>query len=267
VFFIHPTTLTGANGSKDWNASIADQELNNRTDASTIRFQASIFNTAGRVYAPRYQQAHLHSYYGTDRNSGKKALDLAYNDVKTAFQYYLEHEHQGRPFIIASHSQGSTHAKRLIKELIDSSVLKDKMVVAYLIGVAIFKDEFKNIQPCQHPQDTGCSISWRTFRDDIDPSDYKTSDKILATNPLSWKTTEEYIPKTENKGAILRDFDKIYLELVDARVDNGILKVSKPKFPGSVFYTTKNYHIPDLNFFYFNIRENAVQRVEAFINR
>ncbi len=267
VFFIHPTTLTGANGSKDWNASISDQELNESTDVSTIRFQASIFNAAGRVYAPRYQQAHLHSYYGTDKNSGKKALDLAYTDVKAAFQYYLEHKHQNRPFIIASHSQGSTHAKRLIKEFVDTTALRDKMVAAYLVGVVIFKDEFTNIKPCKHPLDTGCSISWRTFREDIDPSDYKTNEKVLATNPLSWKTSEEYIPKTENKGAILRNFDKIYPQLVDARVDNGVLKVSKPKFPGSVFYTTKNYHIPDLNFFYFNIRENAVQRVEAFINR
>ena len=36
---------------------------------------------------------------------------------KAAFQYYLEHYNNGRPFIIASHSQGTYHAKRLITGL------------------------------------------------------------------------------------------------------------------------------------------------------
>ena len=90
---------------------------------------------------------------------------------------------------------------------------------------------------------------------------------ILATNPLSWKTNDIYVPKTENKGSILWDIDKIYDELVDAQVDNGIVKVSKPSFFGSVFYTTKNYHIPDLNFFYFNTRENAVLRAKTYLSK
>ena len=265
VFFIHPTTLTGSEGRTSWNANILDPKLNTRTDESTIRFQASIFNKAGKVYAPRYRQAHLHAYNSDDEASGQRALGLAYKDVKAAFNYYLEHHHQDRPFIIASHSQGTTHAKRLIKELVDTTALRENMVAAYLIGIAVFKDEFQNISPCTSPTDTGCSISWRTFRKDIEPTAYKTNERVLATNPLSWKTTHEYIPKSLNKGTILQDFDNIYPELVDAQVDNGILKVSKPSFFGSLFYTTKNYHIPDLNFFYFNIQENAVERVTEFI--
>lgn len=265
VFFVHPTTLTGSQGETVWNAAIDNAALNAKTDASTIQFQASIFNAAGKVYAPRYRQAHLQAYYGDDKSSGEKALALAYQDVKAAFIQYLDNYHNDHPFIIASHSQGTTHAKRLIKELIDTTALREKMVAAYLVGVAVFKDEFTHIKPCENPLDTGCSISWRTFRKDIDPSEYKTNERVLATNPLSWKTTEEYVPKTKNKGTVLRDFDKIYPELVDAQVDNGVLKVSKPQFFGSLFYTTKNYHVPDLNFFYFNIRENAVGRAQQFL--
>jgi len=85
----------------------------------------------------------------------------------------------------------------------------------------------------------------------------------LATNPLSWKTDTAYVSKDQNKGTILRDFDKIYDNLVDAQVDNGILKVSKPQFFGSIFYTTKNYHIPDLNFFYFNIQEGITSKLKV----
>ena len=53
-------------------------------------------------------------------------------DVKAAFQYYLEHYNNGRPIIIASHSQGTTHAKRLLKEFFDGTALQHQLVAAYL---------------------------------------------------------------------------------------------------------------------------------------
>jgi len=165
---------------------------------------------------------------------------------------------------LASHSQGTTHAKKLITELIDNQPLQKQLIAAYLIGIIVNKNEFKTISPCENAEETGCTISWRTFRKDIEPENVKTSPDFLATNPLSWKTDAVHVPKSENKGTILRDIDKIYKELVDAQVDNGILKVSKPSFFGSIFYTTKNYHIADLNFFYFNTKENAELRVKKY---
>ena len=47
------------------------------------------------------------------------ALDIAYQDCRDAFVYYINHFNQGRPFIIASHSQGSLHATRLLLDLFD----------------------------------------------------------------------------------------------------------------------------------------------------
>lgn len=266
VFFLHPTTLTGHEGEIYWNAEVDDQLLNQRTDKSTILLQGSIFNAAGKVYAPRYQQAHIEAFYTQDTVSKNKALDLAYQDVKRSFLYYLNNWNDGRPFIIASHSQGTIHAKRVIKEFIDGQALQEQLIAAYLIGIAIKQDEFEHIRPCQEATDVNCMISWRTFRKDIEDDDYYTADNLLVTNPLSWKTDTTYVSKEMNKGAILRNVDVIYEELVDARIDNGILKVTKPSFFGSVFYTTKNYHVPDLNFFYFNTRSNAKERVAAYLN-
>jgi hypothetical protein len=267
VFFVHPTTLTGYKGETYWNAQVDNVTINQRTDDTTIRLQASVFNTAGKVYAPRYQQAHIEAYYTDDKATGKKALDWAYQDVKAAFNYYLENLNKGRPFIIASHSQGTTHSKKLIAEFIDDKPLQQKLVAAYLIGIIVKKDEFKTIKPCENAEETGCTISWRTYKKDIEPENVLTSPDFLATNPLSWKTDTIYVPKSKNKGSILRNMNKVFDELVDAQVDNGILKVTKPKFFGSAFYTTKNYHIADLNFFYFNTQENAALRVQNYMQK
>lgn len=265
VFFIHPTTYTSYKGNLNWNASLDDTSLNEITDNGTILYQASSFNSAGRVYAPRYRQAHIESFYTYDRKEGNRALINAYADVKTAFEYYLKTENKGRNILIASHSQGTVHAKLLIKEFFDNNiVLKDRLVAAYLIGMPVNLDEFKNIKSCKTASEVNCFISWRTFRKDYSPGDIPFGDSIAVTNPLSWTTDEQYIDKSYNKGAILKKFDKVFSQLVDAQAKDGLLYVTKPKFPGSFLFTRKNYHIADINFFYFNVKENAAHRVGIF---
>jgi hypothetical protein len=266
VFFLHPTTYTGSEKShKHWNAPLNDHKLDKKTNEGTIRFQASAFNHAGRVFAPRYRQAHLHAYFTTDKKSARKAFDFAYDDIKLAFEYYLKYHHNNRPIIIASHSQGTTHAIRLIKEYFDQKPLKPKLVAAYLLGMPVRKNEFNSILPCQDSTDTGCTISWRTFKKDYTLKEADQKATILVTNPISWTLDHRYVPKSQNKGTLLYKFDKIYPNLVDAQVSDNILWASKPKFRGSIFLRTKNYHPADVNFYYFSIRDNAVLRVKSFI--
>ncbi len=262
VFFIYPTIYYGDKGEDQWNANVDDKKLNTKIDESTILFQASAFNQAGNIYSPRYRQAHISAYWSKDKASAKKAFDLAYEDVKTAFQYYLDHYNKSKPFIFASHSQGTTHAQRLMEEFIDGKTLKNKFVAAYLIGMPIEKNRFKDINVCEDENQTGCFVSWRTYKKGVDFTG--EHDDIAVVNPLSWTTNKDYVAKENNLGSVLRDFDKVYPKIVDAQVNNGILWVTKPKFPGSIFFTRKNYHIADINFYYFNIRENAKNRVGAF---
>jgi hypothetical protein len=265
VFFLHPTTYTGKAGENQWNADLKDPKVNLRTDQSSIRYQASIFNGAGKVYAPRYRQAHLKSYYTDKKSDAAKAFELAYQDVSAAFTYYLDHYNHGRPFIIAAHSQGTDHAKRLIAEYIDGKAIQDQLVVAYLVGFVVTENNFNHIKPCRLPDDIGCFCSWRTFKEGFIPRKVHFPDtNILVTNPVTWDTSKPESQKSEQLGGILRDFYKLYPDLVETKIFQDLLWVSKPKFPGSFFLTTKNYHIADYNFFYADVRQNAKNRVRSF---
>lgn len=266
VFFLHPTTYTGHRGETKWNAPFEAPKLNARTDAGTILHQASIFNGAGKIYAPRYRQAHLHAYYTKDQASAKAAFELAYSDVRNAFLYYLENYNEGRPIIIASHSQGTNHATLLLKEFFDGKKLNQQLVAAYLVGMPIQKDEFQNIPLCQNPEDIQCFCSWRTFKKGYLPKNLPHGDSIGVTNPLLWLSDESYADFSLNKGGILRNFDKGPKPgLTDARVKKGILWAAKPRFFGKIFITFKNYHIADFNLYYMNVRKNAQQRTAAFL--
>ena len=268
VFFIHPTSYVDQNRPLGWNASLNNLTVNQKTDNGSILFQASIFNEVGRVFAPRYRQANLAAYFPKnlqDSSNAIAAFELAYQDIKLAFEYFLLHNNNGRPIIIASHSQGSTHGKRLLKEFFDNSNLKNKLVVAYLVGMPIETDYLNNIKACISPIQTGCICSWRTYKEGYEPEFVqKEKFKAIVTNPLTWDSSKPIATRGLNKGGILLKFNKRVDKVTDAMVNGNVLWSNKPHFFGNVFYTTKNYHVADMNLYYMNIRENAAMRVKLF---
>ena len=269
VFFIHPTSfLKKTEKSDGWNADINDSAINLETDKGSILNQASIFNGAGKVYAPRYRQAFIYSYFAEDKESGRKALGLAYNDVKSAFDYYLEHYNNGRPFIIASHSQGTTHAIKLLQEYIDGKPLSEKLIAAYIVGMDVYDTLYTVLKPCGSANETGCYVTWRTYAYDYFPPGYvQPFREAVCTNPLTWTTHGELASRELNIGGVLWKFDNVIKNICDAQVKDGVLRIHEPRFRGRAFFNFKNYHIVDYNLFYFNVRENAINRTRNYFEK
>jgi hypothetical protein len=263
VFFIHPTTyLMGVT----WNGDLDNQFLNERTDQGTIKHQASVFNGCCKVYAPRYRQAIIHVFL-EETVEGKKALDLAYEDVVRSFTYYMEKWNQGRPFILASHSQGTLHGLRLLKEKISGTEYQKRMVAAYLVGFP-FNEKEVAIPICATESQTGCVVNWNSFlygkKSNRKTAEFESS---VCVNPLSWKKNEEPVSAEKNPGSVNRHFDQLYVGAVDAKCEGGYLWVHKPKMDGIItLQSGDNYHVMDYAFFYKSIRDNSIVRAKAFRN-
>ena len=263
VFFLHPTVYTMKMKEANLNAEIDDAYLNAKTDYSAILYQASAFNEF-RLFAPRYRQAHLRSYYSKS-DSAKIAFETAYSDIKNAFEYYLRVYNHGRPIIIAAHSQGSTHGMRLVKEFFEDKPLAQQLVAGYLVGMYIPADYFNSLKVCADSIQTSCICAWRTYRAGYTPGFVqKEKTSSLTVNPLSWNADDTYVSQKYNKGSLLRKFNVIYPNTADAKIHKGMLWTERPDFPGSWLLRMKNYHIADINLYYMNIRENLRQRVRAF---
>jgi len=264
VFFLYPTSFTSGSDT-GWNAAIDDEAINQKTDYSSILYQASAFNQYCRVFAPRYRQAHIRCFFIPDSVSAPY-FNLAYADIKAAFEEYLRSHNAGRPIIIAAHSQGTLHAGRLIREFFDGTKLQEQLVCAYLVGMPVPESYFRNIRPCPDSTSTGCFVSWRTFKSGYEGNDIIKAErvKMTVTNPLSWTRDEVFVPAAFNKGGILRSFNKLIPHVVSAQVHQNILWTSKPDMPGKFLLTTKNYHIGDINLFYLNIRENVATRIRSY---
>ncbi len=267
LFFIHPTTLTDYADTR-WNADIDDAALNSKTDYSTILYQASVFNEKCRVFAPRYRQAHIRAFY-IHTPEADSAFEIAYADVKEAFEFYLKNYNHNRPIIIASHSQGTKHAGRLLKEFFENKPLQKQLVCAYIIGMAMPVDYFTSLKPCSDSLATGCFVSWRTFKSESPEPQFILDEKFksVVINPLTWTNETSPVSSQLNKGGVLKNFNHIVPYVVSAQIHNNILWSSKPDVPGKVFYTQKNYHIGDINLFYMNIRENVTARINAYLKK
>jgi hypothetical protein len=262
VFYIYPTMYR--KGDK-WNADIYDADLNKRIDSKPVHFQASVFNGVGRIYAPRYRQAHINAYFTEDRNSADKAFDIAYDDVLTAFKYYLEHYNQGRPFILAGHSQGTTHARRLAKDMIDGKPLAKQLVAAYLVGMPIKPDLYEHLKPCETPEQVGCFVSWMSYKEGYEPKATAILQGGVIINPVTWQLgNNEPSPKSEHEGSVLANLNKKSPNSLTAKVHDGILWVKSKKFLTKLF---NDYHIVDYNLFWYDIRKHVAEQATQYFKQ
>jgi len=168
-FYVYPTVSMDKGGNSDMEAG--------PEETGVIRAQFARFASQCKVYAPLYRQATLTSLRAATTGS-PIAVDraLGYNDVKDAWNYYLEHDNNGRGFVLVGHSQGSGVLARLIAEEIDSKPVQSRLISALLLGtnLAVPKGKdvggaFKSIPVCRSNAQTGCVISYVSFRSTIPP--------------------------------------------------------------------------------------------------
>lgn len=262
VFYIYPTLNTDKKDIR-WNVSTNDNEQREKVLNKAVLMQASAFAKTAKIYVPYYRQAHVRSFIMQDKG-GKEALELAYQDVKNAFQWYLENFNKGRPIILVGHSQGTAHAIRLLSDFFDAKPLQEQLVAAYIPGMRVKQDQFETIKPMQRPYEIGGFVSWNTYKKGYYPKKDKDWYKgSVTTNPITWseakKTTLE-----QHKGFLYTN-GKIYSKALRVEITDGLVWSSNPKFPLRFFMSfLRNYHAGDINLFWQDIRENAHERVQSY---
>jgi hypothetical protein len=254
VFYIYPTLYRKGN---TWCADVNDEKLNKKLDKLPVKYQASPFNKVARVYAPRYRQAHIDSF-SDSTGVGRQALDFAYGDVKAAFEYYLKYYNNGRPIIIVSHSQGTCHARRLLKDYFDTPDMKKKLICAYVVGYGIFPEQYQLLKPCGNAAETNCYVTWSSFKEGYEPEEGSVLVGKVNVNPVSWKTDTV---TACGKGGILLSINRKKYYCTKAKVQGGYLSV-KTNMP--FVRKWKVMHLVDFNLFWQEIRENVALRAAEY---
>lgn len=283
VFFIHPTSYITTLGDAHWNAPLDDEDAN-ATALRLVRGQASAFSAAGNVWAPRYRQANYGAFM-TDGPEGDKALDAAYRDVALAFAAFLKANPTG-PLILAAHSQGSRHLLQLLREQIARKPVSARIAAAYAVGwpVSVEADlPALGLPACAGRNQSHCIVSWQSYAEPADPtpvvqnferrSGYtgrpRKGTHMLCTNPITGAFNGA-APASANLGTLdSRDPAKptrLLPGVVPARCDtSGVLMIGEPVDMGPYTLPGNNYHVYDYSLFWANVRQDARQRLAAFL--
>ncbi|MDC3195072.1 DUF3089 domain-containing protein [Flavobacteriaceae bacterium] len=265
VFYVYPTLNTDKEDPR-WNAPINDLEQNDKVLNKAVLYQASALALSGKVYVPFYRQAHIRSFIMFNEG-GKTALEIAYADVKKAFEVFLSKYNKGRPIILLSHSQGTRHTMRLIADFFDEKELQNKLVAAYIPGIGVKPNLFKTIKPMTKPDETGGFVSWNTYKKGYYPKDDKDwYDGSVTTNPITWDDSK--VTTLEQHKGFLYTNKKIYDQALKIEVSDGLVWSSNPKFPMRLFMSPiKNYHSGDINLFWQDVKENAALRLNTYLSK
>ena len=280
TIYIYPTEYDDNSAGAPIFADINEEAMREPAKL-TYLMQGTVYEDSTNVFVPFYRQVNM----AAASKMSRKELDAAFNsipktDVFAALAYYFEYLNDGRPFILAGHSQGSA-----IQSIVLSEYMKahpeylERMIAAYVIGYSITEDYLKanpHLKFAEKAYDTNVIISWNT---EGSANDGKENMVVLpnaiSINPLNWKRDETYASEAENLGGYIYNEETGKLEIVphaaDAQLNlkRGVV-ITTTKTLAPVSYTTvfgpASYHEDDYALYYNNIKANVSTRIAAYQN-
>jgi hypothetical protein len=167
-FYVYPTVSQDQGLNSDLNVS---------EEIGATQSQFARFASVCRPFVPIYRQMTL-AAVATASAGGDvtRAGTIAYSDIANAWRTYLAKYNHGRPFVLVGHSQGSLMLQELIKHEIDGKPVAKQMVRAIIPGFDVLVPQgklvggtFKSTPLCSRPGETGCVMSWVSFREGSQP--------------------------------------------------------------------------------------------------
>jgi hypothetical protein len=284
VFYVYPTAWQKVNASDPDICAIDNASM---LKGSSLAFnrQATAFAPVANIFAPYYRQVDMSPPADVRETL---VAGIPTSDVTAAFDYYINYYNNGRPFILAGHSQGSNVLVNLLADYMGAHPdVYARMIAAYVIGYSVtssYLAENPHLKFAEGAYDTGVIISYNTQAPDTVPgTNPVVLSGALAINPITWTRDETLAQASQNLGTIMLnpdgsvvlDSDGNFLKVMnyaDAQVDTakGVLvctTADENKYaPGNAYFGRGVYHSFDYPFYYYNIQENAANRVEKYFN-
>lgn len=283
IFYVYPTAWFKESQDEPNYCSI-DNPMMLMGSQRAFDVQASAFETVGNVFAPYYRQADgVYTLSLSEEQRWDVMSGIPAKDVTAAFDYYIKHYNNGRPYILVGHSQGANVLLCLLQDYMRKNpAVYARMVCAYVIGYPVTADYLnanKHLKFAENADDLGVIISYNTQSPDVVQGANIVVGNNIGTviNPVNWKRDETLATASESLGSYMMVDSAGHFGLVahfaDARIDlaKGVLLCSSVNDSAMFQISGKMglgvYHSFDIPFYYYNLRENAERRARNFLGQ
>ncbi len=286
TFFVYPTEYLASNEDEPDYAALDNPVMVDGVENIDYPLLASVYEDSTNLFMPYYRQASLRVQVDAWRKTGDMRNALKdhspYADITAALDYYFENYNNGRPFIIASHSQGSGICSLVLENYFrEHPDYYERMVAAYLIGFSITKDDLEanpHLKFASGESDTGVIISWNTEGPkniEENAANAVVRPNAICINPLNWKLDDTYAPAGENLGSLVVNEETNELSIGDIGADaqivpeRGVILTNadyEPMTGMDDIFGPQSFHNGDYTFYYNNIKDNVAKRIAAYLS-
>ena len=283
TFYIYSTIYFAGNESDPDYATLDNKEMLAGINVEHA-IKSSVFEESTNLFIPLYRQSsmkHAAEVFQKDGIIEAALTGIPYGDITAALDYYFKNYNNGRPFVIAGHSQGSAILRLVLKRYFkEHPDYYKRMVAAYAIGYSITKDDLAanpHMKFASGETDTGVIISWhaegpKNVEANVPIPSVAILKNGVAINPLNWKLDETYAPASENLGSIVMDEKTGKTEIRDIEGDaqvclvRGTVVTNAKAVPNEMVDLAgpQCYHQDDYSIFYNNIKANVAKRIAAY---
>lgn len=151
---------------------------------------ADYMATGNNFYSPHYRHISLDSWATLNEDTiNRRYHDVAFVDVRNAFDHYMSENNNGRPFILAGFSQGGKSVVELLKILTEEQ--REKLVAAYVLGYKVTPEDIARapwIKSAQGADDTGVTVCFNSVSDVKYVKPVVSEPNVMCINPVNWRT-------------------------------------------------------------------------------
>jgi hypothetical protein len=284
VFYLYPTAWS-RNPGESYLADIDNASMRSR--APVIEAQnTAVFRDNANIYAPFYRQNDAAWGLGLPPEELELYFRGApYTDAAAAFDYYIQNYNNGKPFILASHSQGSSVMNSILQlYMAEHPDVYERMIAAYVIGYSVTADsliKYPHLKFAEDATDTGVIISWNTEMPGVTERNPVILEGALVINPITWTRDETPAPAAENLPSRVFAADDTnatkytdYEHYADATLDisRGVVMCStidtdEWSLPAAVGWPRGVYHNGDYQLYFHSLKQNVSARIDAYLSR
>ena len=275
VIFLYPTVYGTMVEAEEDMAYIDDMPMRIGAALSAAT-QASVFAESCNLFIPYYRQFTVDALLEMNNHHPELLEYCVSQDIYRMLDYYFKYENQGRPFLLAGHSQGSLWLTLVLEDyMAKNPEYLDNMVAAYVIGYSVTEEYLArnpHLKFAQGADDTGVIVSYNTEGPgNQDRFNCVVQEGAVSINPVNWRRDDSYAPVTENMGSLNAE-GELGPGIADARIDpeRGVVICESldtvPQLQQAMadYFGPESYHLQDYSLYYGNLQKNVADRVAAF---